>query len=42
MTVTGRAPLPISCTEELDSMQVGAGVTTGVMAQLRLIVPVNN
>jgi hypothetical protein len=41
-TVTVCALLPLTCTEELDRPQVGAGVTTGVMAQLRFTVPVND
>lgn len=40
-TVTVCVPLALICTEELDRLQVGAGVTTGVMAQLRFTVPVN-
>jgi hypothetical protein len=41
VTVTDWFPLPVICTEELDKPQVGAGLTTGVMAQLRFTVPVN-
>jgi len=41
VAVTGWLPLPVICTEEFDKLQVGAGVTDGVMAQLRLTVPVN-
>ena len=40
-TVTFCAPLPLICTELLDSVQVGAGVTVGVMVHLKLTVPVN-
>jgi hypothetical protein len=40
-TATGCAPLPLICTE-LGKVQVGAGVTTGVMAQLRLTVPLKD
>ena len=40
-TVTDCVPLPLIWTEELDRPQVGAGVTAGVMAQLRFTVPVN-
>jgi hypothetical protein len=42
VTVTGCDPLPAICTEELDRLQVGAGVTTGVMPQVRLTVPLND
>jgi hypothetical protein len=42
VTVTGCALLPLTCTEELDKVQVGAGVTTGVMTQLKLTSPVND
>jgi hypothetical protein len=41
VTVSGWLPLPKSCTEELDRLQVGAGLTTGVMAHLRFAVPLN-
>lgn len=40
-TITVCVPLPLICTEELDRLQVGAGVTAGVMAQVKLTVPVN-
>jgi hypothetical protein len=40
ITVTDCVPLPLICTDELERLQVGAGLTTGVMAQLRLTVPV--
>jgi hypothetical protein len=39
LTVTVCVPLPLICTEELESLQVGAGVNTGEIAQLRLTVP---
>jgi hypothetical protein len=39
--LTAWDPLPI-CTEELERVQLGAGVTTGVTTQLRLTVPVND
>jgi hypothetical protein len=42
VTVTGCAPLPVSGSEELDKLQVGARVGAGVMPQLRLTVPVND
>lgn len=42
LTVTVCVPVPVSCTDELDKPQVGAGVTTGVMAQLRSTVPLND
>jgi hypothetical protein len=42
LTVTVCVPVPVSCTEELDKPQVGAGVTTGVMAQLKSTVPLND
>jgi hypothetical protein len=41
VTITGCQAPPLSCTDELDKLQVGAGVTVGVMAQLKLAVPVN-
>jgi hypothetical protein len=41
-TVTGCVPLPGICTEELDRLHVGAGVTAGVIAQVRFIVPEND
>lgn len=41
-TVTVCVPVPLICTELLESVQVGAGVTTGVIAQLRFTVPVND
>lgn len=41
-TVTDSVPLPLIFTEELDNVQVGAGVTDGVIAQLKLTVPVND
>jgi hypothetical protein len=40
-TVTDCVPLPLIGTEELDNVHVGAGVTDGVIAQLKLTVPVN-
>jgi hypothetical protein len=42
LTVTVCVPLPLICTEELDRLQVGAGVTTGVIAQLRFTVLLND
>jgi hypothetical protein len=39
VTVTGWAVVPLICTEELESAQVGAGVAAGVMAHARLTVP---
>jgi hypothetical protein len=42
VTVTGCAPLPVSCTEELDKLQTGAGVASAMMPQLRLTVPLND
>jgi hypothetical protein len=39
VAVTVRA-VPLSCTAELDKLQVGAGVAVGVMLQLRFTVPV--
>lgn len=42
ITVTDCVPLPLICTEELDKAQVGAGVTDGVIEQLRFTVPVND
>lgn len=41
-TVTVCVPFPVICTDPLDRPQVRAGVTTGVMAQLRFTVPVND
>jgi hypothetical protein len=41
-TVTDCVALPLICTDELDSVHVGAGVTAGVIAQLRLTVPAND
>lgn len=32
----------MTCTEELDKVHVGAGVATGVIAQLKLTVPEND
>jgi hypothetical protein len=40
-TATGCAPPPLICTE-LGKVQVGAVVTIGVMAQVRLTVPVRD
>jgi hypothetical protein len=34
--------VPLICTEELDKVHVGAGIATGVIAQLRLTVPEND
>lgn len=39
VTITGCDPPPLICTEECDRLQVGAGVTTGVMTQLKFTVP---
>jgi hypothetical protein len=41
-TVTDCVALPLICTDELDSVHVGVGVTVGVIAQLRFTVPVND
>jgi hypothetical protein len=41
-TATDAPAPPLICTEELDRLQVGAGVTVGVMAQLKFTVPVND
>ncbi len=41
-TATDAPPFPLICTEELDRLHVGGGVTTGVMAQFRFSVPVND
>ena len=40
-TVTVCVPVPLICTEE-GTLQVGAGVAAGVIAQLRLTVPVKD
>jgi len=40
VTVTVCAVLPI-CTDELDRLQVGGGVTVGLMPQVRLTLPLN-
>lgn len=40
-TVTDWGVVPLICTDELDKLHVGAGVTTGVTAQLRFTVPLN-
>lgn len=40
--VTDCVPLPLIGTEELDSVQVGAGVTFGVITQLKFTVPAND
>jgi len=42
VTVMDWLPLPVSFTDEVDKLQVGAGVTAGVMLQFRLTVPVND
>jgi hypothetical protein len=42
LTVSVCVPLPVICTEELDRVQVGAGATTGVIAQVKFTVPVND
>jgi hypothetical protein len=36
------AMLPLSCTGEFDKLQVGAGIATGAMLQLRVTVPVKD
>ena len=41
-TVTDSVPLPLICTDELDKVQVVAGVTVGVTAQLKFTVPEND
>ena len=41
VTVTVCAAPPLNCTEELDKVQVGAGVAAGAMAHPRLTVPEN-
>ena len=41
-TMTVCVPLPVRLTVGLDKLQVGAGVAAGVIAQLRLTVPVND
>ena len=40
-TATVCGPVPVICTED-GTLQVGAGVTVGVMAQLKFTVPVND
>jgi hypothetical protein len=40
-TVTDCAAVPLICSDELDKLQVGPRVAAGVMAQLRLTVPLN-
>jgi hypothetical protein len=40
-TVTVCVPVPVICTEE-GTLQVGAGVAAGAIAQLRLTVPVKD
>jgi len=42
LNVTVCVPLPLICTEELDMLHVGAGLTAGVMAQLKFTVPEND
>jgi len=42
VTVTGCAELPLICTEELEKLQVGAGVAIGLMLQLRLTAPLKD
>ncbi len=42
VTLTVCVPLPLSCTDELDRLQVGAGATAGVMVQPRFTVPLND
>lgn len=39
LTVTEEVAVPLSCTEELERMHVGGGVTYGAMAQVGLTVP---
>ena len=41
-TATDAPPFPLICTEELDKLHVGGGVTAGVMLQLRFNVPVKD
>ena len=38
-TATDAPPFPLICTEELDKLHVGGGVTAGVILQLRFKVP---
>lgn len=42
VTVIDCAALPLICIEELDRVQVGGGVTAGVIPHFRLTVPVND
>jgi hypothetical protein len=42
LTATVCVPLLLICTDEVDRLHVGAGVTIGVIAQLRLMVPVKD
>ena len=42
VTVTDCVPMPLICTDDLDNVHVGAGVTLGVIAQLKFTVPVND
>ena len=42
VNVTGCDPLPLRFMDELDRPQVGAGVAAGVIAQVRLAVPLND
>jgi hypothetical protein len=41
VTVTDCAVVPLICSDALDKLQVGPRVAAGVMAQLRLTVPLN-
>ena len=41
VTVTEEVPVPLSCTEEFERLQVGGLALCGVMAQERATVPAN-
>lgn len=40
--MTDCAEVPVICTDELERLHVGAGDTTGVIAQERFTVPLND
>ena len=42
ITVTDCDPLPLTCTDGLEKVQVGGLVATGVTAQLKFTVPEND
>jgi hypothetical protein len=42
IAVTVCVLVAVICTEELDRLQIGASVTTGVMLQVKLTVPLND